>query len=404
MAVSANFWDVFGLLGSTLAAPPECGGCLAVRIGWPGGEPVRRKRGALRAIVLGLTPLFEQLVAAVEDDPDRTYDIVGLVDDAVSPSSRYLGYPIFGPVSNLTDIIRRVRPDRIIVALKERREHLPIRELLDHRIRWGMRIEDGLEVYERLTGRLPVEGISPSEIIFSQHFREPKLHAALARILSVVAAIAGLVIAAPLMALIALGIRFDSPGPVFFVQERVGVAGRPFRLIKFRTMVPAPAQTSEWVVDNRDRITRLGRWLRRLRLDELPQLVNILRGDMNLVGPRPHPVTNLPLLRIVARNLNERTGLDVPYYSLRSMVRPGLTGWAQIRYGYANNLDEEMEKLRYDLYYIKHMSLALDLRILVATARVMVSGRGSQGVTAASSLPLPFGPPLPSGFGTRRPA
>ncbi|HEY7792314.1 MAG TPA: exopolysaccharide biosynthesis polyprenyl glycosylphosphotransferase [Vicinamibacterales bacterium] len=398
-------FDLFALATSALAVPvTEHGGGLAIRVCWGGAEPPARKPRTQRAIVLGLTPLFEQLVEAAEADPSRAYEIVGLVDDTVSPSSRYLGYPILGPLSRLTEITERVKPDRIIVALKERREQLPIRELLEHRIRWGMRIEDGLDVYERLTGRLPVEGLAPSEIIFSHHFHQRRLHAALGRLLSVLVALIGLIVAGPLLALLALAIKLDSPGPVFFTQPRVGVAGRPFTLIKFRTMAPAAAHTSEWVVDNRDRITRLGRWLRRLRLDELPQLVNILRGDMNLVGPRPHPVTNLPLLRVVARNLNERTGLDIPYYSLRSMVRPGLTGWAQIRYGYANNLDEEMEKLRYDLYYIKHMSLALDCRILLDTFRVMVSGRGSQGVTHQASVPMAFGAAVPSRFGTRRPA
>jgi exopolysaccharide biosynthesis polyprenyl glycosylphosphotransferase len=403
--MASDLSSVFTLFASALAAPVAdgCGG-MAMRVSWSSHPPARRRAGTQRAIVLGLTPLFEQLVEAVEADPHRRYDIVGLVDDAVSPSGRYLGCPILGPIASLNEITERVRPDRIVVALKERREHLPVRELLDHRIRRGMRIEDGLEVYERLTGRLPVEGLSPSEIIFSRRFHEPRLHAAMGRFMSVVAALIGLLLAGPLLALLALAIKLDSPGPVFFVQERVGIAGRTFKLIKFRTMMPTQAQTSEWVVDNRDRITRLGQWLRRLRLDELPQLVNILRGDMNLVGPRPHPVTNLPLLRIVARNLNERTGLDVPYYSLRSMVRPGLTGWAQIRYGYANNLDEEMEKLRYDLYYIKHMSFGLDVQILAATVKVMLTGRGSQAVTYGSSLLAEFEAPMPSRFGRRRPA
>jgi lipopolysaccharide/colanic/teichoic acid biosynthesis glycosyltransferase len=145
---------------------------------------------------------------------------------------------------------------------------------------------------------------------------------------------------------------------VFFLHERAGLAGRRFRLIKFRTMRPVIARTSEWERDNAARITRVGRILRRFRLDELPQFINVLRGEMNLIGPRPHPVSNVELF-------TER----IPYYSLRSLVRPGVTGWAQIRYGYANDLEEETEKMRFDLFYIKHRSPLLDLQIAFETVK-----------------------------------
>jgi lipopolysaccharide/colanic/teichoic acid biosynthesis glycosyltransferase len=149
---------------------------------------------------------------------------------------------------------------------------------------------------------------------------------------------------------------------VFFVQERVGRGGKPFGLIKFRSMRQADARVSEWARDNESRITRVGKLLRRFRLDELPQFINVLRGEMNLVGPRPHPTCNYQLF--LAR---------IPYYGLRAAVRPGITGWAQVRYGYANSLEEELEKMRYDLYYIKHRSLWLDLRILAETAAVVLN-------------------------------
>ena len=178
---------------------------------------------------------------------------------------------------------------------------------------------------------------------------------------------AGLVLSAPLFLLIALLIKLDSRGPVLFVHERVGLGGRRFRLLKFRTMHPADGATSEWVCENEDRITRVGRWLRKFRLDELPQFVNILRGDLNFIGPRPHPASNFDLFDRV-----------VPYYWLRTLIQPGVTGWAQVRYGYANNLEEETEKMRYDLYYIKHRSFLLDLRILLDTARVVLLGRGAE--------------------------
>src|SRR5207249_7484175 len=173
-------------------------------------------------------------------------------------------------------------------------------------------------------------------------FQPSPFHQAVARATSLAIAVVGLAGSLPVMLLIALAIKLDSPGPVFFVQERAGARGRPFRLLKFRTMRMAVAPCSEWAGDNGDRVTRVGKLLRNLRLDELPQFINILRGEMNLVGPRPHPVSNLDLFTLVARNLNELPGTAIGYYELRSLVRPGLTGWAQVRYGYANNLEEEI--------------------------------------------------------------
>jgi lipopolysaccharide/colanic/teichoic acid biosynthesis glycosyltransferase len=178
----------------------------------------------------------------------------------------------------------------------------------------------------------------------------------------------GLAVLAPLLAVIALAIKLDSDGPVLFVQERIGRGGRPFDLLKFRTMHPGE-QRSEWVQDNFDRITRVGKWLRHFRLDELPQLVNIMCGEMNLVGPRPHPACNQAAFL-------ER----IAYYGLRSTVRPGVTGWAQVRYGYANNIEEETEKMRYDLYYIKNRTLLLDLVILIRTVGIVLLGYGSAAV------------------------
>jgi lipopolysaccharide/colanic/teichoic acid biosynthesis glycosyltransferase len=162
-----------------------------------------------------------------------------------------------------------------------------------------------------------------------------------------------------------------------FVQERVGYRGRPFKLIKFRTMHPCNGKTSEWEGDNADRVTRVGRCLRKFRLDELPQFVNILRGEMNLVGPRPHPVSNFDLFV-----------MKIPLYPFRAMVRPGLTGWAQVRYGYANNLDEETEKVRYDLYYVKKkVTLWFDLRILFETVKIVFFGRGLVAAAVRTETP-----------------
>jgi exopolysaccharide biosynthesis polyprenyl glycosylphosphotransferase len=335
----------------------------------------RRRSVVQRALILGTSPLARWLLGEIEARPDGGYAIAGVVDDGAAPGELAAGYPVFGSLKELRTILEGVRPDRVIVALAERRNRLPIRELLEARLR-GIAVEDAVEVYERLTGKLAIEWLTPSSFICSSQFARPHLHLAAGRAMGVLAAVVGLLGLAPLMALIAIAIKLDSRGPVFFVQERVGMGGKRFNLIKFRTMHPVNRPTSEWVRDNGDRITRVGRWLRRFRLDELPQFVNILRGDMNLVGPRPHPASNFELFVLLLRNAPE-CGKAIPYYSLRSMVRPGITGWAQVCYRYANGVEEEIEKMRYDLYYIKHMSLWLDLRILLQTLKIVLLGRGT---------------------------
>ncbi len=343
---------------------------------------VNRRRPFLeRVLILGASPLASKLIEEIEAQPHRRYVVVGVVDDETG-----LGEPPFryflGGVEQLGTIVDLVRPHRIIVAPVEGRGRLPVAPLLEARTR-GIVVEDGVEVYERLTRKLAIESLTSNNLIFSWGFPKSRISVALARAVSLLASLIGLIGLAPLFGLIALAIRLDSRGPVFFVQERLGLRGKRFKLIKFRTMRPASERTSEWVRDNGHRITRVGRWLRKLHLDELPQFVNIARGDMNLVGPRPHPVSNYELLALVARNTPE-SGEDIPYYSLRLMVRPGLTGWAQIRYGYANDVDEETEKLRYDLYYVKHISLWFDLRILFDTVKIVVLGRRS---ATAATLP-----------------
>jgi lipopolysaccharide/colanic/teichoic acid biosynthesis glycosyltransferase len=241
---------------------------------------------------------------------------------------------------------------------------------------------------EHRSGKLAIESLPPASIDLSSAFGPSRGQQLLARALSLAVAVIGLIVTMPLLAVIALAVRLDSDGPVLFVQPRIGARGRPFTLLKFRTMHGTVQRRSEWECDNRDRVTRVGRWLRAFRLDELPQFVNILRGEMNLVGPRPHPVSNFELFTLVARNLNETTGAAVGYYTLRTMVRPGITGWAQVRYQYANNLEEEMEKLRYDLYYIKYASAALDLRILLETIKVIACGRFADRVVVPNAPPV----------------
>jgi exopolysaccharide biosynthesis polyprenyl glycosylphosphotransferase len=329
-----------------------------------------RPKRVERILLLGGGALADQLVEAIESRPDRRR-VLGIVDDGGARSSD-LG---LGTLSDLDRIVEGLRPDRVVVALASRRGQMPFKTLLRLRVD-GIAVEDGVDCYERLTGKVPIEALRPTSLIFGKDVPPGRVGLATAWALNRPLAGMGLVLLAPLLTLIALAIKLDSRGPVLFVQPRVGRGGRSFRLIKFRTMRPASGMTSEWVRDNHGRLTRVGRWLRRFRLDELPQLVNVAMGDMNLVGPRPHPVSNLSLLALVARNTPE-CGEQIPFYALRSLVRPGLTGWAQVRYRYANDLEEEIEKMRYDLYYIKHRSLWLDLRILLETVKIVIHGRES---------------------------
>lgn len=334
---------------------------------------LRSRRRIERVLVIGRSPLADQLVAEIEARPYLRQLVVGVVDESPGPPRGRCT----ASVPDLGRIVEQSRPGRVIVALGSRRGRMPLRALLDL---WlgGIEVEDGVDVYERLTGKIAIEALTPTSVIFCKDFRPRRRDLALARGLSQPLMAAVLVALVPVFALVAVAIKLDSPGPVFFVQERVGRYGRRFQFIKFRTMRPARGVTSEWERDNGDRLTRVGGWLRRFRLDELPQLINILKGDMNLVGPRPHPVSNLPLLVLVMRN-TPSCGEPIPFYALRWMVRPGLTGWAQVRYRYANDLEEEVEKMRHDLYYIKHMSLWLDLRILVETVRIVLRGHASAG-------------------------
>lgn len=331
-----------------------------------------------RTLIVGEGPLTHELVREIQARPGCGYRIVGIVGEGGASRPERSRDLLLGPLDEAQRIIDELRPERIIVALAQPRGRLPVHHLVGARLLRGIVVEEGGDVYERLTEKLAIESLTPSSVIYSKDFQPSGFPRAIARTISLLAATVGLLGFAPLLLLIALAIKLDSPGPVLFLQDRIGMGGGRFRLLKFRTMHPADEHLSEWVRDNGHRITRVGRWLRKYRLDELPQFVNVLRGDMNLVGPRPHPASNFELLTLVSRNTPE-CGVPIPCYSLRSMVRPGITGWAQVRYRYANDLDEEIEKMRYDLYYVKHLSVALDLRILLETVRIVLRGRGSEG-------------------------
>ena len=351
---------------------------------------VRRKPFLERVLILGTTPLASTLIREMKSQPHLGYSIVGVVDTAPAPVGFPLAESLRGPLDCLGKLLEELQPHRTIVALAERRARLPVRELLEARVR-GCIVEDGVNVYERLTGKLAIETLTPSNLIFSGDFKKSRLDLAAGRAISLLVSVVGIIVLSPLLGVVALLIKLDSLGPVFFVQERVGMAAKRFKLIKFRTMHLIDAPRSEWVCDNTERITRVGKWLRKFRLDELPQFFNVIHGDMNLVGPRPHPISNCELFIE-----------NIPYYSLRTVVRPGITGWAQVRYGYANNLDEETEKMRYDLYYIKHLSVSFDLRILFDTVKTVLFGTHSAEATRRPVAVIATGQSPPQ-VTTRRP-
>ena len=331
---------------------------------------MRRRAFADRVLVLGAGPLARQVIHEIESRPNFRYAVVGVVDDGSAAEPGDLPYPVLGPLERLDKIIDDVKPDRLIVALTERRGRMPLTQLLECGGR-GILVEDGLGTYEYFTGKLPIESLTPSFLIFSGAFRKSRLQLALRRATSLVAATVGLLLTAPLVAVIALAIALDSRGPILFIDRRAGRGGRPFNLVKFRTMHPLPpgqsVSAAVWDRDDTSRITRVGWVIRRLRLDELPQFWNILKGDMDLVGPRPEILANVQAM-----------SEQIPYYGLRHSVRPGLTGWAQTRFGYSVSLEQVTEKIRHDLFYIKHMSFWLDLRILVDTVKIVLFGRGAK--------------------------
>ncbi len=327
-----------------------------------------------RVLILGAGPLAIRLADELDARRNGPYRLLGFVDDATGGFSVVPGAQRLGAVETLSEIIAASRPTRIVLAMKDRRGRVLEGPLLDSRFR-GVAVEEAASFFERLTGKLAIESLRPSALILSDGFRHSDFAGsgfgrAARRAASAGCAVAILIVASPVLALIAILIKLDSRGPVFFVQDRVGRGGKPFPLVKFRTMKIEEEAASEWAADNLDRITRVGHWLRRFRLDELPQFIHVVSGHMNLVGPRPHPVSNYQLFLE-----------NIPYYGLRSTVRPGVTGWAQVRIGYANGLEEETEKMRYDLYYIKQRSIWLDLRILFETAAVVVLSHRTRTVT-----------------------
>ena len=280
----------------------------------------------------------------------------------------FVNTTVIGSYNQLLDIAERERIDKIVVALQDRRGSLPVEALLACKQR-GIEVEEAVTFCEKLNGRVMLENLRPSWLIFSPGFAAPALLRLLKRVLDLAMAALGLTLAWPLMLALASLIKLDSPGPALFKQERTGERGKRFTLLKFRSMyVDAEAMTGPVFAETEDpRVTRMGRFIRRARLDELPQLINVLWGEMSFVGPRPERPFFV-----------EQYVKEIPFYEQRLNVKPGITGWAQVRYPYGATLQDAEEKLRFDLYYVKHLSLLFDLYILLKTVKIVTLGRGSR--------------------------
>jgi sugar transferase (PEP-CTERM system associated) len=297
-------------------------------------------------------------------------EIVGFVD----PDPARVGAPVINPgvigtIDDITSLVPRLNVDRVVVSLSDARGRLPMDRLLDVRLRSGVTFDHLASVYEEYTGKIAVENLRPSWFIFSTGFRKTRALLAAKRVFDIALSLLGLIVGFPIMVGAALLVKLTSRGPIFYHQERVGLGGRTFQVYKFRSMrQDAEAATGPvWSQKNDSRITPTGRFLRRTRLDELPQIWNVLRGDMSIVGPRPERPTFVQELTA-----------KIPFYGQRHVVKPGLTGWAQVRYTYGASVEDAIEKLQYDLYYIKNLSLALDLVIVLETIKTVVLRRGAQ--------------------------
>ncbi|HMK31431.1 MAG TPA: TIGR03013 family XrtA/PEP-CTERM system glycosyltransferase [Terriglobales bacterium] len=327
--------------------------------GWMVQLPMLRER----VYVLGAGERATQLVEALRARSDWGMEVVGWAGAIGNGNLTREEL-----AKSLQSFVGKQQVERIIVAMNDRRGKMPVRELLDVRVS-GIKVEDANTLLEKINGRIEIDDLYPSFLIFSEGFRLSDTVLLARRLVSITVSFTALLLCLPLIPFIALAVKLSSPGPVLFKQERVGLKGSVFTVVKFRTMrQDAEAKTGAvWAGKNDPRVTAVGRFLRKSRLDEVPQLWNVLKGDMGFVGPRPERPEFVQWL-----------SESIPYYNLRHLIRPGLTGWAQVRYQYGASLEEAKQKLQYDLYYIKHMSLSLDLLIMFETIKTIILRRGAQ--------------------------
>ncbi|MDP2644836.1 MAG: TIGR03013 family PEP-CTERM/XrtA system glycosyltransferase [Desulfobacterales bacterium] len=321
-----------------------------------------------KILILGATEQARKIIQATGLKKTRAYNVIGIITTLDGQVGRtFEGIPILGLVGQMEEILAVHDANSIIVTLRDRRGKLPVRELLEAKVA-HIRIQEGSAFYEKIKKKTNIdEFLKPSWFIFEDGFYHTSLTGFVKRIQGIIVSVILLTVLSPVILIVIILIKIDTPGPVFFVQERVGLHGNTFRLIKFRSMrVDAELMSGPKFAEKKDpRITRVGGIIRKLRLDEIPQFINIFKGDMDMVGPRPERP-------VFVRQLEAH----VPYYNLRHTVRPGLTGWAQVNYPYGENIEDGREKLQYDLYYVKHFSWYLDVLIIFLTIKTVLFGKG----------------------------
>jgi sugar transferase (PEP-CTERM system associated) len=320
-----------------------------------------------RVLILGTGHTARRIAQQIGTQQDFAYRLVGFVQDR-DDDIVVRQHDILGGVSDIDRLVGDKKVDRIVVGLSDRRGHLPIAALLRAKLS-GVRVEDATTTYERLTGKILIDDLKPSWLIFSDGFRASRWTRFIKRMLDLSLALIGVIVASPLMLLTAIAVQLDSAGASLYSQQRVGENGRIFKMYKFRSMrIDAEeAGMPLWASDADPRITRVGRFIRLTRLDELPQLWNVMNGDMSFVGPRPERPFFV-----------EQLAREIPFYTQRHAVKPGLTGWAQVKYQYGSSIEDATEKLRYDLYYVKHLSIFFDLTIVLDTVKVILFGKGAK--------------------------
>ena len=335
-----------------------------VHVGHSNAQSLMRQR----VLVFG-TGTRAKLVGRTLQKSDPHVDLVGYYASPNESVAEVSAWGILSPNTSLTDIVMEQQVDEIVVALAERRGgSMPLRELLDCKLQ-GVRVVDMATHFEKTLGQIRLDSVSAGWLIFGDGFSQGWLRTVIKRLFDIVFALVLIVLASPIMLIAAILIVLESGGPILYMQERVGLNGRLFNVIKFRSMRTDAEQDGQprWATAQDDRVTRVGRIMRKLRIDELPQLFSVLNGDMSLVGPRPE----LPFFV-------DKLTQELPYFAVRQSVKPGVTGWAQVRYHYGASVEDSAEKLQYDLYYVKNHTLFLDLVILFETVGVVLTAKGAQ--------------------------
>ncbi len=329
---------------------------------------VSKAIGARRLLFLGASPVVSEIIGRIFERPELGLAPIGYLDNDPESPATLSGAPRLGGISDLDRVVAAQHPGSIVVGLTERRQNLPVERLLELRLS-GIHVEEAVTTYQTIFHRVSTRDLQPSQLIFSAELGPSSGSMAVQSAYSLVICIVGLGLTLPIMAVVGVLVKLTSPGPILLRQKRVGFNGVPFILYKFRSMYQdAEARTGPiWATKDDPRITRLGYWLRKLRLDELPQLFNVLRGEMSIVGPRPERPEFVMVLQE-----------KIPYYRQRHCVKPGITGWAQINHKYGDTVEDAIVKLEYDLYYIKNLAWSLDAYIIFHTAKTMLIGRGSQ--------------------------